>query len=134
MPKFEATSCSQCGKSFGPGDSGYSHCADHIGTDAARALLAWDDSEKAGPDYGSMTRDTHPDGEAIWQCWWSDQQRLCERAFDMAREAVKIGTPDDPPKRMRALYEGEKRAGLLKSNEEYEQEMIDAGRGHLLRR
>ena len=29
MPKFEETFCSQCGKSFGPGDSGYSHCEDH---------------------------------------------------------------------------------------------------------
>jgi hypothetical protein len=28
-PKFEQTSCSQCGREFGPGDHGYSHCADH---------------------------------------------------------------------------------------------------------
>ena len=27
--KFEKTTCSQCGGSFGPGDSGYSHCEDH---------------------------------------------------------------------------------------------------------
>jgi len=27
--KFEKTTCSQCGRSFGPGDSGYSHCEDH---------------------------------------------------------------------------------------------------------
>lgn len=33
---------------------------------------------------------------------------------------------------MRALYEGEKRAGLLDSKEEYEAKMRDAGRGHLL--
>ena len=26
---FDNVSCSQCGQSFGPGDSGYSHCADH---------------------------------------------------------------------------------------------------------
>lgn len=28
-PKFANTSCSQCGASFGPGDSVYSHCDDH---------------------------------------------------------------------------------------------------------
>ncbi len=28
-PKFEKTYCSQCGKEFGPGDHGYSHCSDH---------------------------------------------------------------------------------------------------------
>lgn len=29
MAKFPDTFCSQCGESFGPGDSGYSHCQDH---------------------------------------------------------------------------------------------------------
>lgn len=28
-PRFDNVSCSQCGKSFGPGDHGYSHCSDH---------------------------------------------------------------------------------------------------------
>jgi DnaJ-class molecular chaperone len=32
MPRFEQTFCSQCGGSFGPGDSGFSHCADHTQT------------------------------------------------------------------------------------------------------
>ena len=27
--KFENVSCSQCGRSFGPGDKGFSSCADH---------------------------------------------------------------------------------------------------------
>lgn len=27
--KFAETFCSQCGGSFGPGDSGFSHCVDH---------------------------------------------------------------------------------------------------------
>jgi hypothetical protein len=30
MPKFDKTYCSQCGGEFGPGDSGYSHCDQHI--------------------------------------------------------------------------------------------------------
>ena len=29
--KFAETFCSQCGQAFGPGDSGFSHCSDHIG-------------------------------------------------------------------------------------------------------
>ncbi len=28
-PRFPDVSCSQCGQSFGPGDSGFSHCANH---------------------------------------------------------------------------------------------------------
>lgn len=28
-PKFQKTYCSQCGKSFGPGNHGFSHCSDH---------------------------------------------------------------------------------------------------------
>lgn len=27
--RFKSVSCSQCGQSLGPGDSGFSHCADH---------------------------------------------------------------------------------------------------------
>lgn len=28
-PRFADVSCSQCGRSFGPGDHGFSHCASH---------------------------------------------------------------------------------------------------------
>ncbi|EPS1221667.1 hypothetical protein ACVBR5_000898 [Burkholderia cenocepacia] len=28
-PRFENVSCSSCGKDFGPGDAGFSHCDDH---------------------------------------------------------------------------------------------------------
>lgn len=31
LPKFEKTYCSNCGKEFGPGDHGYSHCENHAG-------------------------------------------------------------------------------------------------------
>ncbi len=30
QPRFPVTYCSQCGGEFGPGDSGYSHCRDHM--------------------------------------------------------------------------------------------------------
>lgn len=42
MPRFDKTSCSQCGGEFGPGDQGYSHCSDHA--------TAWHDSETAPED------------------------------------------------------------------------------------
>lgn len=29
MLKFQETFCSQCGGTFGPGDSGFSHCDQH---------------------------------------------------------------------------------------------------------
>ena len=29
--RFAETFCSACGGSFGPGDSGYSHCSNHAG-------------------------------------------------------------------------------------------------------
>ena len=29
--KYANVSCSQCGRSFGPGDHGFSHCQDHPG-------------------------------------------------------------------------------------------------------
>ncbi len=34
-PRFELVFCSQCGESFGPGDEGFSHCADHEGEEPA---------------------------------------------------------------------------------------------------
>ena len=38
-PRFASVSCSQCGQSFGPGPSGYSHCWEHSGTPEQRATL-----------------------------------------------------------------------------------------------
>ena len=31
LPKFDNVSCSQCQRSFGPGDHGFSHCENHKG-------------------------------------------------------------------------------------------------------
>ena len=56
-----------------------------IATDACRKLVAWDDGEKAGPDYGTLTRDTHPQGEKIWSEWWERQQEICDASFKAAR-------------------------------------------------
>lgn len=31
IPAYENVACSHCGKSFGPGDHGFSHCDSHAG-------------------------------------------------------------------------------------------------------
>ena len=31
VPRFDSVGCSNCGESFGPGDSGFSHCKHHKG-------------------------------------------------------------------------------------------------------
>jgi hypothetical protein len=38
-PKFAETYCSQCGQNLGPGDSGVSHCRDHMRLDQPRPSL-----------------------------------------------------------------------------------------------
>lgn len=40
IPKFDATYCSQCGNVFGPGNNGFSHCADHGQISQERWLAA----------------------------------------------------------------------------------------------
>lgn len=40
IPKFDATYCSQCGKVFGPGNHGFSHCTDHQQITEAQWLAA----------------------------------------------------------------------------------------------
>lgn len=47
--KFRTVSCSQCGNDFGPGDHGFSHCADH----------SRKESESPKPDEGETYRDHH---------------------------------------------------------------------------
>jgi len=42
MSKFEKTYCSQCGGEFGPGDSGFSHCADHESPGVREAMEAFE--------------------------------------------------------------------------------------------
>lgn len=55
---------------------------------ALRLHQAWADSERAGPDYGGQTRDTHPDGEAIWRRWWDGNLDLCARANEATSAAI----------------------------------------------
>ncbi len=88
--KFEKTSCSSCGREFGPGDHGYSHCINHktISADAALDLywrltevsdalsLAFEGEEKAADAYGIT--------------------ELLQRA-DIARARARITAVNRPP-------------------------------------
>lgn len=56
--------------------------------EACKTMIAWFDSERTGPDYGTLTRDTHPDGEKIWRLWWDNQLDLCKRAETLSRAAL----------------------------------------------
>ncbi|HDR9834256.1 TPA: hypothetical protein QDC51_001009 [Burkholderia multivorans] len=40
-PRFSNVRCSSCGQAFGPGNAGFSRCADHIGR---RAVRLWDEA------------------------------------------------------------------------------------------
>ena len=55
---------------------------------ACRNIIAWFESEKTGPDYGSLDRKTHPHGEAIWKQWWDNQLALCDQTEHTARAAL----------------------------------------------
>jgi hypothetical protein len=56
--------------------------------DAAAKHLEWIEKEHAGPQYGDLTRDTHPLGEAIWQQWWNEQLDLCAETERLCRAAL----------------------------------------------
>ena len=59
---------------------------------AMRAALEthaeWARREKAGPDYGGLTRDTHPDGERISSEWFYGNVDLCAKAEVQTTEAL----------------------------------------------
>lgn len=46
MARFPVTYCSNCGKAFGPGDHGFSHCKNHKGR---RSLTAREESAALDP-------------------------------------------------------------------------------------
>lgn len=55
---------------------------------ACRAFVAWLEAEETSPNYGSLTRDTHPEGERIWREWFGRNLRLCREAQDLGRAAI----------------------------------------------
>lgn len=62
--------------------------------EASRSIVAWLESEDSGPDYGSLTRDTHPEGEQIWRQWWDRNIGLCDQALKQARAALSLLRPE----------------------------------------
>lgn len=60
-----------------------------VAIQACRALAAWLEGEKSGPDYGDQSRETHPEGERIWSEWWGRQLRMCKQAQLLAIQAIR---------------------------------------------
>lgn len=56
--------------------------------EAAAKHLEWIEKEHRGPQYGELTRDTHPLGEEIWLQWWQEQLDLCADTERLCRAAL----------------------------------------------
>lgn len=69
-----------------PGALQFNHAAEA----ACKDLIAWFEAERGSPNYGSLTRDTHPEGEMIWREWYERNMRLCDRAEASARRALGL--------------------------------------------
>ena len=63
---------------------------------AAAMQLEWFEKERAGPQYGSLTRDTHPLGEQIWCQWWNEQLDLCADTETLCRAALAKARGETP--------------------------------------
>ncbi|MEC5412644.1 MULTISPECIES: hypothetical protein [unclassified Aurantimonas] len=81
---YLAPSASQCKRM--EGDNDQSPAPDMLA--ALRLHKAWSRSEDKGPDYGGLSRDTQPDGEAIWRRWWEGNLDLCDRAQKATDAAI----------------------------------------------
>jgi len=55
---------------------------------AAAKHLEWIEKEGSGPNYYGLTRDTHPEGESIWNRWWNEQLELCAATESLCRQVV----------------------------------------------
>ena len=56
--------------------------------EAVAKQVEWFEKERAGPDYGGLCRDTHPEGETIWSRWWNEQLDLCSATQELSRAAL----------------------------------------------
>lgn len=78
--KFAQTWCSQCGREFGPGNHGFSHCENHAAIDALAAKLA------------KMTRKARKAGKARWKGTTKAQRSEAMRKAVLARWAKRKPT------------------------------------------
>lgn len=73
---YEDTQCSSCGRSFGPGPHGFSHCFSHQGPEVWIPELIRNEYDKA-PDLGDKG------GYPGWESEWNDG------ADDIARKIIE---------------------------------------------
>jgi hypothetical protein len=76
-PRYANVSCSQCGGDFGPGDHGYSHCADHRLRTVVREALRKPSSKPCACFSGSAAASRHCHG-------------VCEDAVDRVCAALSL--------------------------------------------
>jgi hypothetical protein len=86
--RAQATACCSGAKAEAQASQSVEAASAREMLEALRLHKAWSDSERAGPDYGGQTRDTHPDGELIWRAWWNNQLDLCRRAQTATDAAI----------------------------------------------
>ena len=108
VPRFAATSCSQCGKSLGPGNSGVSKCAEHrvptdshwttIGEGDAKVECRYNFDSDGDLDTLKVMLD-NTDIAAALTC-----QQLGELE-DECRDAAKAANEDNECDRGQAAYE-----------------------------
>lgn len=67
-PRFDKVSCSQCGREFGPGNHGFSHCENHA-TQCANCIHGLE-TERLDHIYCNNPESANYDGttEATWVC------------------------------------------------------------------
>lgn len=60
---------------------------------AVQTFVLWLDREDARPNYGGLTRDTHPEGNRIWREWYYGNMDLCSEAQARGRAVLEGREP-----------------------------------------
>ena len=94
-PRFDNVFCSECGRDFGPGDNGFSHCRNHAGV--KETPLTNHQDSCTGPDYEGgykaivdLSRQLERDLAArdAELAEWKRKAEEAARAIDLARRAM----------------------------------------------
>lgn len=78
--KFAQTWCSQCGREFGPGNHGFSHCENHAAIDALAA-----ERDALAAKLSKITRHARKAGKARWKGTTKAERSAAMRKAVLAR-------------------------------------------------
>lgn len=87
--RYPETWCSQCGRGFGPGDSGYSHCTDHADPDHKSLAVAVAALQTVVGKYVPSMVETPAEQRARRLSWIKQQVALMELASQGGDEFIK---------------------------------------------